>query len=157
MPTAQEILNQVTGSDAYLSSALSGVGNVPQTYGSNYSPAYSGPSVTIPITDTPSLFDTFTNDMLHPLDNLKSIIGQVDNSVPALGKIDSAVGINPNTPGSGAAGAVASVGTLLGIVTDIPRVLTIIIGLLMLGAGLFILGARPVVNVVEGVRSAITP
>jgi hypothetical protein len=50
---------------------------------------------------------------------------------------------------------VANTGAFLDIITDVPRVLTITIGIIMLGAGLFMLGARPVVNIIEKTRGAL--
>jgi hypothetical protein len=44
------------------------------------------------------------------------------------------------------------IGTLLSIVTDLPRLLSIIMGLILLGAGLYMLGVQPVVKIVEQVK-----
>lgn len=56
---------------------------------------------------------------------------------------------------AGAASSTASgVGTLLGIITDVPRMITLIIGLLMLGAGLLMLSGRSPVTVVAGAIKA---
>jgi len=52
-----------------------------------------------------------------------------------------------------AADSVASVGTLLKIVTDVPRMVTIFIGLILLIAGLFLLGNRTIVQAVQAVRA----
>ena len=52
-----------------------------------------------------------------------------------------------------AAGDVASgVGTLLGIVTDLPRMATIIIGLIALVVGLAMLGQKPAVQIVNAAK-----
>jgi hypothetical protein len=46
---------------------------------------------------------------------------------------------------------------LLAIVTDLPRLSTIIIGIIMFGAGLYMLGVAPVVKIVEQSKDAIKP
>ena len=53
----------------------------------------------------------------------------------------------------GVADSVASVGTLLKIVTDVPRMITIFIGLILLIAGLFMLGNKTIVAAVQAVRA----
>ncbi len=67
--------------------------------------------------------------------------------------------VTPNSVMTGASDTVAAVkntsagvGTLLGIVTDIPRVLTIVIGLMLLIAGLYALGNQSVVAAVKSIR-----
>lgn len=77
-----------------------------------------------------------------------------DRELPFLGKLDDAFNLNPNTSGSITAtnGPVASVGTFLSIVTNLPRMAAIIIGLILLIAGLFMLGVSPAVNIVGAVK-----
>jgi hypothetical protein len=54
---------------------------------------------------------------------------------------------------AGAVKAVASVGDLLAIITDLPRMLSIIIGVVALAAGLYMLGSPTVVAAVQGIKS----
>lgn len=87
--------------------------------------------------------------------------GIIPDPFAALGSAGDAVmsGVSgaTNTVKAVADGA-ASVGTLLGIITDIPRMITLIIGLLMLGAGLIMLrGGSPVevvTNIAKGAAVA---
>ena len=46
---------------------------------------------------------------------------------------------------------------LLSIVTDLPRLSTIILGIIMFGAGLYMLGVAPVVKIVEQTKEAVKP
>ena len=66
---------------------------------------------------------------------------------------------NNPTPGTSNAGQqsqswFSELGTFLGIVTDIPRMVTIIIGFMMILIGLFMLGFKPAVTIVEKAAKA---
>jgi len=88
---------------------------------------------------------------------LSGIIGWVDKNVPVLGAADSAVGLNPNTPGSGLAGTAASIKSGLSFITDIPRVATTLLGLILIIAGIFALSKGPAVQIVgSAVKDAVT-
>ncbi|HEY6018657.1 MAG TPA: hypothetical protein VIY48_01845, partial [Candidatus Paceibacterota bacterium] len=56
------------------------------------------------------------------------------------------------TTGSGQGGVFSELSTLLGIVTNVPRMVTIVAGLILLIAGLFLLGSRPAIQIVEKAR-----
>jgi len=88
---------------------------------------------------------------------LSGIIGWVDKNVPVLGAADSAVGLNPNTPGSGLAGTAKAIGSGLSFITDIPRVATTLLGLILIIAGIFALSKGPAIQIVGGaVKDAVT-
>ena len=88
---------------------------------------------------------------------LSGIIGWVDKQVPVLGAADSAVGLNPNTPGSGLAGLAKGASGAISFITDIPRVTTTLLGLILIIAGIFALSKGPAVNIVaSAVKDAAT-
>lgn len=88
-----------------------------------------------------------------PLSNVLSSIGQT--ATTEIGAAGAALGVNPSVPGSllSDTGAIAEIGNFFSIITDIPRMSTIVIGLILLTAGLFMLGAKPAVNIVNKAAS----
>lgn len=97
------------------------------------------------------------NTGFAPMSGLSGLAGWVDKNVPWLGALDSAAGVNPNdAPGGGVMGAVSSAKAGLAFITDIPRVTTTLLGLILIIAGIFALSRGPAVNIVSSaVRGAV--
>lgn len=129
--------------DAYVSSLAHGI-NPGNAMGQNTQTGIGDSS------PSSSVFSRIGNSIPTPASALSGIIGWVDKTIPALGKADSMVGLNPNTPGSGIGGA-------LSFITDIPRVTTTLLGLILIIAGIFALAHGPAVQIVSGnIKEAVT-
>lgn len=70
---------------------------------------------------------------------------------PSSASKDIAAGAAGNSTTQSVTGGV---GKLLGIVTDLPRMATLIVGLILLLVGLFMLGNKTIVTAVEGLQRA---
>lgn len=64
--------------------------------------------------------------------------------------MDDAVDLNPNTPGSltSSTSPLASAASAIAFITDIPRVTTALIGIVLIIAGIFALTRGPAVQIV---------
>lgn len=78
-------------------------------------------------------------DAVDPLQMLDKASGGIFSSNEALGQ---AVGL-------------PDLAAVINIITDLPRMITIIMGLILLTAGLFILGARPAVQIVDAMKNPL--
>lgn len=143
---------------------LPGPPTAPPPNGMNYAPGLDGKWYSFPSPGQDnSVLNTATatpgyspSPSFAPQTGLLGVIGDIDKEFPLLGKLDDAFNLNPNTSGSLTAtnGPIASVGTLLSIVTDLPRMATMIIGLVLLIIGLAMLGSGPAVQVIGKVKGA---
>lgn len=94
-----------------------------------------------------------------PTTGLLGIIGTIDKDIPALGYLDDLFDLNPNTSGSITAtnGPIAAASAGLAFITDIPRVVTTLLGMILIIVGLFALAKGPAVQVIgSAVRDAAT-
>lgn len=101
---------------------------------------------------------TATTGFKSILGNFVTALANIDQSVPMLGSIDSSVGLNPNVPGSTLSntGGAASALSFVSFLSDLPRVATVVLGLVFIIAGVFALTRGPAVNVVSSaVRGAL--
>lgn len=111
--------------------------------GGNVTAGSSGTPSVLPATKSLGAA-SFLNGVLHPLDSLKGLFDPAQAAANA-GQ-DQATG---NTIDSGKAA--------LAFITDIPRVATTLLGLILVIAGIFALTKGPAVNIVtSAVRGAVT-
>lgn len=77
-------------------------------------------------------------------------IAWADRNIPFLGAMDDSVDLNPNTPGSltSSTSPLASAASAIAFITDIPRVTTALIGIVLIIAGIFALTRGPAVQIV---------
>ncbi len=102
-------------------------------------------------TQTPSSFwtDPLNYDFGPSLD-------KVFGEIPVIGAVNNALGSTGN-PKSVLSGGLSATGSALSFITDIPRVATTLLGLILIIAGIFALTKGPVVNIVSSaVREAAT-
>lgn len=87
--------------------------------------------------------------------NVNALAEQADagaswlNSIPFIGSPLANL-VNTSNP---VKSTTQELGSLLDIVTNVPRVISIVVGLILLIAGLFMLGARPAVQIVEKTKA----
>jgi len=82
-----------------------------------------------------------------------NLAGGIDQAIPALGSLDSMFGVNPGAPDAGSTGATVSnvitgTGSFLSFISDIPRVVTLLVGLMILTVGFFMLADKSVIQTV---------
>lgn len=88
--------------------------------------------------------------------NIWKGIGTVDKFLPSLGKLDSGLNMNPNDKGNiveSVGDAVSGTSAALKFISDIPRVTTTLLGLILIIAGIFALAKGPAVNIVSNAVS----
>lgn len=160
--TEQDILNQVTGSNSYLAGALAGTGlsNSVETNGiTGVTPQYqsldsgaisldipggilgdSSTSIALPgfpgSTGTPTVLPQ-TSDSTILNDPIGSILKGIDSLDPTT----------PNASGQTALGKALGIPSFF---TSPGRIGTSIVGIVFIGAGLFLLGKGPAVQIVKG-------
>lgn len=93
-----------------------------------------------------------------PQTGLFGLLGDVDKAIPALGALDDLFDLNPNTSGSLTAtdGPAAGIAAGLAFITDIPRVATTLLGLILIIAGVFALSRGPAVQIVGAFKNSVT-
>lgn len=87
-----------------------------------------------------NILGSFTDTLNTGLDVFKT------TGLPGVGTATTVT--NAASTAASAVSNAAGIGDLLGIVTDLPRVTSIVAGLIILTAGLFMLGVKPAVQVV---------
>ena len=127
MTTAQDILNEVTGSNQKIGAVLAGNGG----YSPLSSAGNSGPSVTL---DIPQGFFSPNNGA--------GLFGSAKGLLP---------GFSDAKPASDTS-LLSSAGKFLDFITDIPRVVTLFLGVVLIIVGLFALNNK---SVIEAVKSAV--
>lgn len=78
----------------------------------------------------------------------------VFNKIPYAGDVNKALG-STSDPNSAVSQGASSVSALLEIVTNVPRMATIIVGFILLIIGLSMLGIKPAVQIVEGSKGKL--
>lgn len=95
-----------------------------------------------------------------PTSGIFGLTAWFDRMFPStLGAMDSSVGLNPNVSGSLLAtnGPAAGLSSAVAFITDVPRVTTTILGLILIIAGIFALARGPAVQVIQyAVRENVT-
>lgn len=111
----------------------------------NLFPDSSGTPSVIPSASQGSTYvGAFTNTLLHPLDTLKGFFDP--KQAAANAGADNSMGVK-----------VDSTRSAISFITDIPRVATTLLGLILIIAGIFALSKGPAVNIVSSaVREAVT-
>lgn len=146
MPSEQDLLNMVTGSNASLGAALAG-SNVYDT-----SPtAFPSLDITTYGTDANGVPQSAASSsgFWSSLGNFKGLTGNGASINDLLGGIGSAATSVSNAASAGSAA--------IAFITDIPRVATTVLGLILIIAGIFALSKGPAVNIVTtAVRDTVT-
>lgn len=86
-----------------------------------------------------------------------AIAGQYDNGNPIGALFNKINSIDPTAPqngGTGIGGLISGTISFLSFVTDVPRMLTLIFGIVLVIAGLFMLGNKQSISIVNGVKDA---
>lgn len=167
MQSAQQILNDVTGSDSYLGSVLAGsvegpggfTGVAPGGYGSvqdyignatasaNIPAGMFGYATDIPqgflngSSGTPQVLGTQQGPVASDVASYLGVDWPWNSGSPANNLLGQ---LRPGASSTGQNPSQSSLDSFLEIISNIPRMLSIIIGLIMIIAGLYMLGNRSV-------------